>query len=136
MGCLLRRCTCPPSLCRCDATCTSWHACCSRLRGCAEQEVRIGLPLPARQSACGQPKPLRLSYQHNDVRHGVDGPLHRDVYASVAGLHDAMQAQAAARGLDLQLVDDDECLVIRKWQADLVADDQLLNGSACSAVTA
>jgi len=100
------------------------------------QEVRISLPLGARQSACGQPKPLRLSYQHNDVRRGVDGPLHRDVYESVADLHNAMQVPAAAQGLELDLIDDNECLLIRKWPPDLGADDQILGKPACSSITA
>ncbi len=101
-----------------------------------QQEVRISLPVGARHSTCRQIKPLRLSYQHNDVRRGVDGPLRRDVYASVMDLHEAMQVPAAARGLQLQLVDEDECLLIRKWQPDLDADDQIVGEPLRSAITA
>ena len=83
----------------------------------------------------GQRKPLRLSYQHNDVRRGVDGPLQRDVYASVTDLHEALQVPAAARGLELHLVDEDECLLIQKWQPDSGADEQLTGKPACTAIT-
>ena len=112
------------------------RACLLNAQVAMHQEVRISLPLGARRSVCGQPKSLRLSYQHNDMRRGVDGLLHRDVYESVAEFYEAMQTPAAARGLELQLIDEDECLLIRKWHLNLVADDQTLAEPGCSATTA
>jgi len=51
-------------------------------------------------------------------------------------LHNAMQVPAAAQGLELDLIDDNECLLIRKWPPDLGADDQILGKPACSSITA
>lgn len=89
------------------------------------QEVRISMPRGARRSAPGRPVSLRLSYQHNDARLAIDGPVQRDAYGSVAELHQAMGVTEAARGLDLHLVDHGECLIIRKWLPDVVADGQV-----------
>lgn len=90
------------------------------------QEVRISKPRGAQRSAVDRPVSLRLSYQHNDARLAIDGPVQRDVYASIAELHEAMTAPAAVLGMYLHLVDDDgECLMIKKWLPDVPADDQL-----------
>jgi hypothetical protein len=97
-------------------------ALCARGNGVASQEVTICLPRSALRSAEKSPRSLRLSYRHNDERWAVDGPLQRDVYSTVAELHDATAEPAVSKGLDLELGDGGNCLVVRKRPPDVITE--------------
>ena len=88
----------------------------------AAQEVAIRLPRRAQSSADQLQRSLRLSYQHNDARRNVDGPLQRDVYATVGHLHDAMEGPAAESGVTVELVEGGNCLIIRRQCLEVLAD--------------
>ena len=76
------------------------------------------------RSAGQPPRSQRLSYQHNDERRAVDGPLQRDVYDTIVDLHHAMEEPAALKGIHLELDSSGKRLVFRKQLPDVTHESE------------